>query len=74
MANRYKLLKGLGVLFLGILCLFVLVFFYTYFTGGEPRLLTFLGGEGVGVLLIEGSIDKVHPCGNTYQYFQSFHG
>ncbi len=57
MTNRYTLLKGLGVLFLGILCLFVLVFFYTYFTGGEPRLLTFLGGEGVGVLLIEGSID-----------------
>ncbi len=57
MANRYKLLKGLGVLFLGILWLFVLVFFYTYFTGGEPRLLTCLGGEGVGVLLIEGSID-----------------
>jgi len=57
MANRYKLLKGLGILFLGILCLFVLVFFYTYFTGGEPRLLTLLGGEGVGVLLIEGSID-----------------
>ena len=57
MANRYTLLKGLGILFLGILCLFVLVFFYTYFTGGEPRLLTLLGGEGVGVLLIEGSID-----------------
>ena len=57
MTNRYTLLKGLGILFLGILCLLVLVFFYTYFTGGEPRLLTLLGGEGVGVLLIEGSID-----------------
>jgi len=69
MANRYKLLKGLGVLFLGILCLFVLVFFYTYFTGGEPRLLTLLGGEGVGVLLIEGSIDDSREAINSLKRF-----
>jgi len=69
MAIRYKLLKGLGVLFLGILCLFVLVFFYTYFTGGEPRLLTLLGGEGVGVLLIEGSIDDSREAINSLKRF-----
>ena len=57
MAKPVTLIKGLGIIFLGILVLFVVVFFYTFFTGGESNLLTLIGGDGVGVLRIDGSID-----------------
>ena len=58
MARIYPLIKGLGILFLSILLLFVAVFFYAYLTGGEVQVLSFLGGEGIGVLQIEGSINE----------------
>ncbi|TAK07853.1 signal peptide peptidase SppA [bacterium] len=57
MAKRHPLLKGLGILFLPILIFFVGLFFYAYLTGGEVQVLSLLGGEGVGVLEITGSID-----------------
>ncbi|MFQ5849092.1 MAG: signal peptide peptidase SppA [Candidatus Binatia bacterium] len=57
MAKRHNLLRGLGILFLAILMLFVAIFFYAYLTGGERQVLTLLGGEGVGVLLVEGPIN-----------------
>ena len=57
MAKPVALIRGLGIIFLGILVLFVVVFFYTFFTGGESNLLTLIGGDGVGVLQIDGSID-----------------
>jgi protease-4 len=57
MAKDRSLLKGLGILFLCILVFSVGVFFYAYLTGGEVKTLALLGGEAVGVLLIEGSID-----------------
>ncbi|MCH8055428.1 MAG: signal peptide peptidase SppA [Deltaproteobacteria bacterium] len=57
MAKRHPFIKGLGILFLSILIFFVAVFFYAYLTGGEVQLFSLLGGEGVGVLQIEGSID-----------------
>jgi protease-4 len=57
MAKVHSIVKGLGILSGSILVLFVLVFFYAYFTGGEPRALSFLSGDGVGVLQIEGAID-----------------
>lgn len=47
----------MGILFLSILVLFVAVFFYAYLTGGEVQVLTLLGGEGIGVLQIEGPIE-----------------
>ena len=56
MAKRHPLLRGLGILFLSVVVFFVAVFFYAYFTGGEVRVLSLLGGEGVGVLLIEGTM------------------
>ena len=57
MAKVHSIVKGLGILSGLILVLFVLVFFYAYLTGGEPRALSFLSGDGVGVLEIEGTID-----------------
>ena len=57
MASRYPLIRGLRILFLSLLLFFVAVFFYAYLTGGEMRVLSLLGGEGVGVVLIEGTID-----------------
>ena len=58
MASRGRsLLKGLGILSVSILVFFVVVFFFAYLTGGEVHLLSFLGGDGVGVLEISGSIN-----------------
>jgi protease-4 len=57
MAKTHPILKGLGILSGFILALFVLVFFYAYLTGGDAKALSFLAGDGVGVLAIEGTID-----------------
>jgi len=57
MATKYPILKGLGFLFVFILVFFVVVFFYAYLTGGDPKALSLLAGEGVGVLQIEGTIE-----------------
>ncbi len=52
------MLRVLRNLFLFILLFFVAVFLYTYFTGGEAQILSLFGGEAVGVLQIEGTIDR----------------
>jgi len=57
MAGRHPFVKGLGILVLSILVFFVAVFFYAYLTGGDVEVLSLLGGEVIGVLQIEGSID-----------------
>ncbi|HEY2990117.1 MAG TPA: signal peptide peptidase SppA [Candidatus Binatia bacterium] len=57
MARGRSLLKGLGILFLFVLIFFVGIFFYAYFTGGEAGVLTALGGDSVGVVQIEGTIN-----------------
>ncbi|HXV84630.1 MAG TPA: signal peptide peptidase SppA [Candidatus Binatia bacterium] len=57
MAKVHSIVKGLGILSGLILILFVVVFFYAYLTGGDPQALSFLSGDGVGVLEIEGTID-----------------
>ncbi|HEX9146049.1 MAG TPA: signal peptide peptidase SppA [Candidatus Binatia bacterium] len=57
MARKHPILKGLGILGVFILVVFVGVFFYAYFTGGESKVISLLAGEGVGVLRIEGTID-----------------
>ena len=58
MIRRHSLLRGVGILFIAVLVLFVSVFFFTYLTGGETRVLTLLGGDGVGVVLVEGTINE----------------
>lgn len=57
MARGRSLLKGLGILSVSILVFFVAVFFFAYLTGGEIQVLSLLGGDGVGVLEISGSIN-----------------
>ena len=57
MAKTHPILKGLGILSGFILVIFVLIFFYAYLTGGDSKALSFLSGDGVGVLQIEGAID-----------------
>ena len=56
--RRRSLLRGVGILFVAVLVIFVSVFFFTYFTGGETRLLTLIGGDGVGVVMLEGTINE----------------
>lgn len=57
MMRMHPIAKGLGILSGLILVLFVLVFLYAYFTGGDAKALSLLAGDGVGVLQIEGTID-----------------
>ena len=57
MARKHPILKGLGILGVFILLVFVGVFFYAYLTGGESKVISLLAGEGVGVLRVEGTID-----------------
>ena len=57
MAKTHPILKGLGILSGFILVVFVLIFFYAYLTGGDSKALSFLSGDGVGVLQVEGAID-----------------
>lgn len=57
MARGRSLLKGLGILSVSILVFFVALFFFAYLTGGQIQVLSLLGGDGVGVLEISGSIN-----------------
>jgi protease-4 len=57
MASKHPFVKGLGILVLSIVVFFVAVFFYAYLTGGGVEVLSLVGGEAVGVVQIEGSID-----------------
>jgi protease IV len=58
MARHHPILRGLGILFVFILVMFVSVFFYAYMTGGDSKVLSMFAGDGVGVLQIEGTIDE----------------
>jgi protease IV len=53
-----KLFRSLGLLVLCIILFSFAVFFYAYLTGGETKVLTLFGGDVIGVLEIEGSIDS----------------
>jgi protease-4 len=57
MAGRHPILRGFGVLALGMLVFFVAVFFYAYFKGGEEGVLTMVGGDTVGIVELQGAID-----------------
>jgi protease-4 len=69
MARGRTLLKGLGILFVLILIFFVGIFFYAYFTGGEAGVLTALGGDTVGVVQIEGTINDSHDVIQSLKYY-----
>ena len=55
--SRHPILKGIGILFVLILVVFVGVFFYAYLTGGESKTLALFAGDGIGILQVEGTID-----------------
>src|SRR5262249_8080933 len=57
MASKHPILRGLGILFVLILVVFVGVFFYAYLTGGDAKVISVFAGDGVGVIKIEGAID-----------------
>src|SRR4029078_3590383 len=59
MRNHF-ILRGLGILFVVVLVLFTTVFFFAYFTGGDPRGLSLFSRGGIGVLQIDGAIDDSH--------------
>jgi protease-4 len=70
MAKMRSIFKGLGIVSGLILVIFVFVFFYAYFTGGESKALSFLSGDGVGVLQIEGTIDDSRSVTSELKRFK----
>jgi protease-4 len=70
MARKHPILRGLGILFVVVLVLFVTVFFYAYFTGGDSKALSLLSGEGVGVLQIQGAVDDSHSILSELRRFK----
>src|SRR5436309_15098886 len=70
MPTRHPLLKGLGILGVLILLVFVGVFFFAYLTGGDSQVLSMFAGEGIGVLQIEGSIDDSRDVLNELKRFK----
>src|SRR5713226_4279093 len=69
MARGRSLLKGLGIIFLFILLFFVGIFFYAYLTGGSAGVLTTLGGDAVGVVQIEGTINDSRDAIESLKQF-----
>ena len=57
MAKKHPILKGLGLLTGFVLVVFAAAFFYAYVTGGDPKALSLLAGDGIGILQVEGTID-----------------
>jgi protease IV len=57
MANKHPILRGLGLLTVFVLVVFVAAFFYAYLSGGDSRALSLLAGDGVGILQVDGAIN-----------------
>src|SRR5918992_2566213 len=57
MANKHPILRGLGLLAVFVLVVFVAAFFYAYLSGGDARALSLLAGDGVGILQVDGAIN-----------------
>ncbi len=74
MAKKHPLLKGLGILFLSVMVFFVAVFFYAYLTGGDAQVLSLLGGDGIGVLQIEGAINDSREALHNLKRFAETKG
>ncbi|MBI4522887.1 MAG: signal peptide peptidase SppA [Deltaproteobacteria bacterium] len=74
MAKRHPLLRALKNLLLLILLFFVGVFFYAYSTGGDLRVISLLGSDGVGVIRIEGTIDNSREAIQNIKSFAETNG
>jgi protease-4 len=70
MAKNHPILKGLGILCVFILVVFVGAFFYAYFTGGDGKVLSLFAGDGVGILQIEGAIDDSRDVTSEIKRFK----
>jgi protease IV len=70
MARQHSILKGVGALGVFILVVFVGVFFYAYFTGGESKVISMLAGDGIGVLQVEGTIDNSRELSDELRRFR----
>lgn len=71
MVKKHTVLRGLGIIFTGILAWFAGVFFFAYWTGGDAKVLSMFSGEGVGVLQISGAIDDSRPVLDELQRLNS---
>jgi protease-4 len=69
MTKKHPILKGLGILGVFILLVFVGVFFFAYLTGGDAKVALF-SGEGIAVLQIEGTIDDSRDVLNELKRFR----
>lgn len=74
MVGRQAVLKGIGMLFIGILVFFVALFFYGYLTGGGTGVLALLARESIGVLLVEGAIDDTREAIGALKRFGDMSG
>lgn len=70
MARNHPILKGLGILCVLILVVFVGAFFYAYLTGGDGKVLSLFAGDGVGILQIEGAIDDSRDVTSEIKRFK----
>lgn len=70
MARNYSIFKGIGLLGVFILVVFVGVFFYAYFTGGESKVISMLAGDGIGVLQVEGTINDSRELSEELKRFR----
>ncbi|MEX0805304.1 MAG: signal peptide peptidase SppA [Candidatus Binatia bacterium] len=57
MANKHPILKGLGLLSVFVLAVFVAAFFYAYLSGGDAKALSLFSGDGIGILQVDGAIN-----------------
>ncbi|HEY1370935.1 MAG TPA: signal peptide peptidase SppA [Candidatus Binatia bacterium] len=69
MPRLRSLLRGLGILLVLVLVFFVSVFFYAYLTGGEAGVLTALGGDSIGVVQVEGTINDSRDIIDSLKQF-----
>ncbi len=69
MPRLRSLLRGLGILLVLVLIFFVSVFFYAYLTGGEAGVLTALGGDSIGVIQVEGTINDSRDIIDSLKQF-----
>ena len=74
MGKRHPFLKGLGILFVAILVCFAALFFYAYLTGGKAEVLTLFAGEGVGILMVEGTIEDSRAAIQNLKRFADTEG
>jgi protease-4 len=57
MAKKHPILRGLGLLSVFVMAIFVAAFFYAYLSGGDAKALSLFAGDGVGILQVNGAIN-----------------